>query len=69
MPKWKSVKGKCNRCFSMLLSNIISRKNIIYKIKMVNVEYDGLGVDIPEDINRVEKLMKKDKLLSKYNIK
>ena len=40
-----------------------------YKIKMVNVEYDGLGVDIPKDINRVEKLMKKDNLLSKYYIK
>ena len=37
-----------------------------YKIKMIKVSYEGIGVDIPSDINRVEKMLKKDILLSQY---
>ena len=37
-----------------------------YKIKMVIVNYNGVGVDIPSDISRVEKLMANDNLLSEY---
>ena len=37
-----------------------------YKIRMVKVSYKGIGVDIPTDINRVEKMLKKDILLPQY---
>ena len=37
-----------------------------YKIKMVKVNYEGIGVDIPSDIDRVEKILKKDILLYQY---
>ena len=37
-----------------------------YKIKMVKVDYEGFGVDIPSDILKVEKLMAKDNLWLKY---
>jgi len=37
-----------------------------FTIKMVKVEYKGVGVDVPSDIPRVEKLMANDNLLSQY---
>ena len=37
-----------------------------YKVKMVLQNFDTYCVDTPEDLARVEKLMKKDKLAAKY---
>jgi len=37
-----------------------------FKIKMVKVDYKGIGVDIPSDISKVEQLMTNDGLLQKY---
>jgi len=37
-----------------------------YKVKMVPTKYDTYSVDNKEDLMRVEELMKKDELLSKY---
>jgi 3-deoxy-manno-octulosonate cytidylyltransferase (CMP-KDO synthetase) len=38
-----------------------------FKIKMIKVDYEGVGVDIPSDISKVEKLMASDDLLPKYS--
>jgi len=40
-----------------------------YKVKMVNVDFYGIGVDIPEDIQRVENLMRMDDRRSTYLLK
>jgi len=37
-----------------------------YKVKMVNVAFNGIGVDVPEDIQLAEKLMLDDDLRSTY---
>ena len=37
-----------------------------YKIRMVKVNYNGIGVDIPSDLHRVEELLKTDILLNEY---
>jgi len=39
-----------------------------YKVKMVPTKYDTYSVDTTEDLKRVEKLMKNDELVSKYNM-
>jgi len=38
-----------------------------YKVKMVPTNYDTYSVDTKEDLSRVEKLMKADKLIQKYS--
>ncbi|MCX8130826.1 MAG: 3-deoxy-manno-octulosonate cytidylyltransferase [Clostridia bacterium] len=37
-----------------------------YKIRMVLTEFQSIGVDTPEDLERAEKLMAKDKLVKNY---
>lgn len=37
-----------------------------YKVKMVKEDFDTFCVDTPEDLKRVEELMKKDPLVKKY---
>jgi 3-deoxy-manno-octulosonate cytidylyltransferase (CMP-KDO synthetase) len=38
-----------------------------YKVRMVLTEGIMIGVDVPEDVNRVEKIFQNDKLLGKYH--
>jgi len=38
-----------------------------YKVKMVQSDFDVYSVDTPEDLIKVEQIMKNDKLFSKYN--
>ena len=40
-----------------------------YKVKIVPTQSDSYSVDTPEDLEKVEKLMKKDSLLSQYSKK
>ena len=37
-----------------------------YKVKIVSTESDTYSVDTPEDLSKVEQLMKNDPLLSQY---
>lgn len=38
-----------------------------YKVKMVLSKFNTYGVDTPKDLDRVERLMKKDPLMSRYD--
>ncbi len=38
-----------------------------YKVKIVPTQADSYSVDTPEDLEKVERLMQKDSLLSSYS--
>jgi 3-deoxy-manno-octulosonate cytidylyltransferase (CMP-KDO synthetase) len=37
-----------------------------YKVRCIHTEYEILSVDAPQDLKKVQRVMKKDKLVSKY---